>query len=234
MTWVLVAVWIIVYIVASSRESLSPWTHLLMLSVFAWSVYAFRLPALIRGDATHASARRQSFVDKTLRPIRYQKESNKPYLQMRPSSSPLRYIPWHPDLVDLLEALHFTRRWDSTHYDEVVTFTERFLAAYYKALDKSATDAARDFPIVRDLRRELLNAMGSLVSNVPQVSKVTGDALPPRVSRLLQEMQALTRNKLRLLSGWIRQGGGTTAGDTLRYMPPWPANDMDVAGYGMY
>lgn len=91
------------------------------------------------------------------------------FIHKRPRS--LNNIKRTTDIRQILLDLKAVEVYDKGLYDRILTYTEYFLKVHYKIM-LGKYDFESYFPILKDIRKELLNLLKSLCHNAPRISKI--------------------------------------------------------------
>jgi hypothetical protein len=91
------------------------------------------------------------------------------FIHKRPRN--LKNIKRTADIRNILLELKALEVYDMGLYDRIVTYTEYFLNVHYKIM-LGKYDFELYFPILKDIRKELLNLLKSYCHNIPRVSKI--------------------------------------------------------------
>lgn len=78
----------------------------------------------------------------------------------------LRFLKQFPDFQKLLYDLRSLKKYDRALYDKIVCFIEFFLKVHFKVMI-GKYEYKLYYPILRDIRNELLNTTKTIVFNVP-------------------------------------------------------------------
>lgn len=111
----------------------------------------------------------------------------------------LKYIKKTDDIRQVLYRLRFLNIYEPTLYDRLVSFTETFLKVHYKIMLEQY-DFDTYYPILKDLRNEILNIMKTIYFNVPNISKILYIRnLDTLVDDLVIQMQAKTYKYIKIV-----------------------------------
>lgn len=100
----------------------------------------------------------------------YELVNNQVFL-VHKSPETLKYLFFHPQVVDTLEDLKFMLIYEKDMYLRLVIYLEWFLKVQYNIMIEKY-DACSFYPILRDLRREIMNILASLVFNIKPYSNI--------------------------------------------------------------
>jgi hypothetical protein len=175
-----------------------------MFSLFMYGYYLYNVQEKVDGNLAKMSD--DAFVEKITTDVKYHIETDR--VNMYPDSMSRRemrfdYIPKHPDIVAILKDTYFTKHFDKAAYIQVQILIERFLVLYYDMLMQSEQECALTFPLLKDIRKELLNTFHNLIINVPIQFKWAFRKKVPTdkyLHRRLKKLQAITYSKLQIIS----------------------------------
>ena len=111
----------------------------------------------------------------------------------------LRYIYMNEIYLDIANSLVFVKTFDDYAYHRFVVLLESFLKMYYNVLVEDY-DCVAYFPILCDLRIEILNHMSELFMNVPQFSNNVRGNIYEKIDRAIKQIQACTYKCIKIVS----------------------------------
>lgn len=119
------------------------------------------------------------------------------YIHKTPRS--LKYIKQTHDIRDIIFDLKFLEIYDIVSYYKLISYIEYFLKIHYKIL-LNKYDYETYFPILKDIRAEILNTMKGVYYNIPDISRIIlidniNDYLEERIFKL----QAKTYRYIKIL-----------------------------------
>lgn len=119
------------------------------------------------------------------------------YIHKRPRS--LKYLKRTADIGQIINDLKVLDIYDNALYDKIVTYTEYFLKVHYKMM-LGKYDFDTYFPVLKDIRQELLNSMASMAHNLPRVSRIVDiPNIDDYTQRRITHMQAKTYRYIKIV-----------------------------------
>lgn len=111
----------------------------------------------------------------------------------------LKFIKQHNDVQDVLYEIRFLQIYDKALYDKIVSLLEYFLKIHFKVMiEKYEFDLY--YPILRDLRSEILNSMKTIYFNIPNISTILYiKDLNTYVEERIRRIQAITYKHIKIL-----------------------------------
>lgn len=79
----------------------------------------------------------------------------------------LKYLKRSDDLQKIVFELKFLEKYDKGLYDKIIGYLEHFLILHYKIMT-GRYKFENYFPILKDIRNEILNSMKSIIFNTPR------------------------------------------------------------------
>lgn len=144
------------------------------------------------------------------------------FIHKRPRN--LKNIKRTADIRQVLLDLKALEVYDQGLYDRILTYTEYFLNVHYKIM-LGKYDFDSYFPILKDIRKELLNLLKSFCHNAPRVSKIRDiDNIDVFLERQTALMQAKTYKYIKIAHHKFAKAQSHTA-----YEAPFesdPASDI--------
>lgn len=99
----------------------------------------------------------------------------------------LKYLFFHPQVVDTLEDLKFMLIYEKDLFLRLIIYIEWFMKVQYNIMIEKY-NACSFYPILRDLRREIMNILASLVFNMKPYSNILD------IPNMIEFTQLRTRN----------------------------------------
>ncbi len=116
-----------------------------------------------------------------------------------------KYILKHDDVLSVLHTLRFMRPYDAAGFDKIVVLVETFFKEYDRMIQRREDyPCDTHFPILVDLRTELLNEISRAHYNVPERYTNTIDA----AARM---MQSITYKVIKVMAAKCNKWGAKTA-----------------------
>lgn len=116
-----------------------------------------------------------------------------------------KYILKHDDVLSVLHTLRFMRQYDAASYDKIIVLVEMFFKEYDRMIQRRENyPCDSHFPILVDVRTELLNEISRAHYNVPERYADTVDA----ASRM---MQSITYKVVKVMAAKCNKWGAKTA-----------------------
>ena len=212
--------------------------HVAMFAGVGFAIYLYM--DKIEGTSEKTDAGRKRFFDTLKKDVRWIAETDQVafYPPSLAAGEPLKFVfmDKHPELVDMFKDLAFIQDWDPSGYREILVLTERFLQIYWRVLkNEDKTEMEMSVPILRDIKREILNVFHAFVYQVPLYFKQPKyKHLNPTDAFLAKHqkfLKAFLYKKLRILS---RQWHGEHMPYSLRPNPPWPRNEHADNRYSVF
>lgn len=141
----------------------------------------------------------------------------------------LKYIFMNPVLTRILEDLYFLRIYNNETYMQTVIGLEYFMKLHYNIMiDKY--DACQYFPIVRDIRRNVLNFLSSITLNTSSVSRVVDiPNIDTFVEKRIRDIQGITNKYINVLRHKYKEKCPHLLDvDIQHYSPGWNNFDLYV------
>ncbi len=137
----------------------------------------------------------------------------------------LKYLRTSPDLLKTVYDLKFINLYDKALYNKFLSYMEYFMKIHYNMMI-GYYDFQTYFPIIKDLRFEILNLMKSTILNLPKQSTVLPiDDLDNYMDEKLAFIQARTYKYIKIL--YHKYGSKKTS--TTSYESPYdydPGSDQ--------
>lgn len=111
----------------------------------------------------------------------------------------LRFIKNNKEAIQLIYYLRFLMIYDREGYLDIIVYLEYFLKIHFNVMiDKY--DIETNFVILKDIRREILNALQATSYNIPNISKVFDSKdLDQRLQIAIKKTQALTYRYIKII-----------------------------------
>lgn len=91
------------------------------------------------------------------------------YIHKNPRS--LKYLKQTDDFKKIIHDLKFVNVYDKSSYSKLISYVEYFLKIHYKVMiGKYEYDSY--FPVMKDIRNEILNIMKAIHFNIPNISRI--------------------------------------------------------------
>jgi hypothetical protein len=115
------------------------------------------------------------------------------------SPKTLKYLMKKDDFMNLIYDLKFMKIYDKSSYYKLISYINYFLKIhYYVVLEKY--DFKLNFPILKDLRNDILNIMKSIHYNIPDISTILDiKNVDIYVQQRTKKMQGLTYKYLKII-----------------------------------
>lgn len=111
----------------------------------------------------------------------------------------LRFIKNDKEATQLIYYLRFLIIYDKEGYLDIIVFLEYFLKIHFNIMIEKY-DVETNFIILKDIRREILNALQASCYNIPNVSKVFDSKnLDERMKKVIIKVQALTYRYVKII-----------------------------------
>ena len=111
----------------------------------------------------------------------------------------LKYVYLNKDVLDVIRAFDFMKTFDAYAHDRLIVLLENFYRIYYKTVD-GKYDVRVYFPMLRDLRTEILNLVSEFYFNVPQFSNNVEGNIYEIIDTNLDRLRKVTHRCLRILA----------------------------------
>jgi hypothetical protein len=111
----------------------------------------------------------------------------------------LRFIKNNKEATQIVYYLRFLKIYDNEGYLDIIVYLEHFLKLHFNIMiDKY--DVQTNFIILKDIRREILNALQASCYNIPNISKVFDSKdLDERMKNAISKVQALTYRYVKII-----------------------------------
>ena len=142
----------------------------------------------------------------------------------------LKYLKTSPELLKLVYNLRFINLYDKALYDKILSYIEYFMKIHYNIMI-GYYDFQTYFPIIKDLRFELLNLMKTGTLNLPKQSTILPiDDLDKYMEKKTAFIQSLTYKYIKILHH--KYGGSKT--NVLNYEAPNNFDPLSDNQYDMF
>lgn len=142
----------------------------------------------------------------------------------------LKYLKTSPELLKFVYNLRFINLYDKALYDKLLSYIEYFMKIHYNMMI-GYYDFQTYFPIIKDLRFELLNLMKTTTFNLPKQSTILPvEDLDKYMDEKTAFIQALTYRYLKIVHH--KYGGEKT--NTLSYESPYSFDPANSDQYNMF
>lgn len=118
-------------------------------------------------------------------------------IQKKPKS--FRYLTLHDDIIQITNKLTFLRTFDNYAYENLLVLLENFFRIYYNVLVEDY-DCRTSYPVLKDLRLEILNNVTEFYLNVPQFSNNVKGNIYEILDINLNKIRAITFRCLKIVS----------------------------------
>lgn len=111
----------------------------------------------------------------------------------------LRFIRNNREATQLIYYLRFLMVYDKEGYYDIIVYLEYFLKLHFNIMIEKY-DVQTNFIIMKDIRREILNALQASCYNIPNISKVFDSKdLDERMKNAITKVQALTYRYVKII-----------------------------------
>jgi hypothetical protein len=142
----------------------------------------------------------------------------------------LKYLKTSPELLRFVYNLRFINLYDKALYDKILSYIEYFMKIHYNMMI-GYYDFQTYFPIIKDLRAELLNLLKTAILNLPKQSTILPiDDLDKYMDKKTAFIQALTYKYIKIV--YHKYGGSKT--NTLNYESPNSYDPNSDDQYNMF
>lgn len=140
----------------------------------------------------------------------------------------LKYLKKSDELRKIIFELKFVENYDKGLYEKIIGYLEYFLAFHYKVMiGKYKFD--HYFPILKDLRIEILNSMKNIIFNIPRSrsSYLPDDNLEQFIDDKIILVQSITYKYMKTLFHKYKNSH-------MSYNPPYENDKMNNNYYHIY
>lgn len=109
------------------------------------------------------------------------------------------YIYLHDEIMKVINNLAFIKTFDAYAYDRLIVLLEEFFKTYYKVLNEEY-DPSQFYPILVDLRKQILNDISEFYFQTPQFSNNTRGNIYEKIDKNSKKIQAITYRCLKIIS----------------------------------
>lgn len=111
----------------------------------------------------------------------------------------IKFIKTNKDISNIIEQLEFLKIYQKDTYLKIIIYLEYFLKLHYNVMiDKY--DPCLYYPIMKDIRKEILNLMNSLYFSLPIKSNILDiKNIDEYINKYIIEIQAITTNYMSIL-----------------------------------
>jgi len=111
----------------------------------------------------------------------------------------LKYIKQTQDIKQIVYELRFLQIYDEELYEKIVSYIEYFLKIHYNTM-LGKYDFGLYFPVLKDIRNEILNSMKTIYFNIPNVSTILDiKNIDNYVEQRILRIQSITLKYLKIL-----------------------------------
>ncbi len=140
----------------------------------------------------------------------------------------LKYLKRSEDLRKIIFELKFVEKYDYGLYEKIIGYIEYFLALHYKIMT-GKYKFEHYFPILKDLRNEILNSMKSIIFNIPRTrsSYLVHENFEQFIDERIILVQAITYKYMKSLFHKYKN-------NYMDYNPPFENDTMKNKYYHLY
>lgn len=111
----------------------------------------------------------------------------------------IKYIKRTQDIQQVIYDIKFLKIYDSALYEKIISYLEYFLKIHYKImLEKYEFELY--FPVLKDIRNEILNSMKTIYFNIPTISTTIDiKNLDKYIEQRILKIQAITLKYVRIV-----------------------------------
>lgn len=136
----------------------------------------------------------------------------------------IKFLRQHKELTDVLYDIKFVQIYDRALYNKVISLLEYFLRIHYKVMI-GKYDFALYFPVLKDIRSELLNTLKAITFNIPNMSSIVAiPDLDAFVDKKVRHIQAITYKLIKIVCHKYKK----------HYKPPYDLDPHVECHYALF